>query len=89
MKKAEEIVSLLDLDFDCESNRGYYTSIIIKAIKLAQIDAIEEAVKRCADDAYCDLIHPYDEEYPDLEESEYKVIKGSILGVADQLKKEL
>ena len=62
---------------------------IMEAIKQAQIDAIEETVKLCAKNAYCDLIHPPDEDYPDLEESEYLVVKQSILNCAEILKKQL
>ena len=62
---------------------------IMEAIKQAQLDAIDETVKLCAENAYCDLIHPPDEDYPDLEESEYLVVKQSILNCAEILKQRL
>lgn len=63
--------------------------LLLEIIKEIQIDTIKETVQACADNAYCDLIHPPDDEYPELEESEYKVVKSSILSVADKLIKEL
>jgi len=62
---------------------------VIEVIKFAQKDAIRKTVKECAENAYCDMIHPPDEDYPELEESEYMVVKSSILSVADKLIKEL
>ena len=61
----------------------------LELIKQIQKDTIDYVVKECAENAYCDLIHPPDDEYPELEESEYMVVKSSILSVADKLKKEI
>jgi len=57
--------------------------------KQIQEDTIRETVKKCIENVYCDLIHPPNEEYPELEESEYRVVKSSILSIADKLIKEL
>lgn len=63
--------------------------LLLEIIKEIQIDTINETVQACVDNAYCDLIHPPDEDYPELEESEYMVVKSSILSVAEKLIKEL
>ena len=96
MKKAEQyledvINQLHDSDQPWFTDNVYDggSGPIMEAIKQAQIDAIEETVKLCAKNAYCDLIHPPDEDYPDLEESEYLVVKQSILNCAEILKKQL
>ena len=69
---------------------GSYCNDKLEAIlKQAQLDAIEETVKLCAEKAYCDLVHPPDDEYPELEESEYLVVKSSIINCAEILKKKL
>ena len=49
MKEADEIVKYLDLEFDSEINRKYYSSIIANAIKQAQVDAWNEALDKAAE----------------------------------------
>ena len=51
MKEAEEIVKYLDLEFDSEINRKYYSNIIASAIKQAQVDAWNEALDKAAESA--------------------------------------
>ena len=57
-------------------------------IKKVQRNAIEIAVQRCSEDAYCDMIHPGDDDYPELEESDYMVVKHSILDCKQKLFEE-
>ena len=94
MKKAEEIaveaglfksVEAIKENFGLQITRDCYIGTsrnIIKAIKTAQIDAIEAAVKRCVESANI--------EYAKTSEGPYVFVsEQSILKVAEQLKKEL
>ena len=75
MKKAEEYLeeafknNLTSPIYEIKDSK----TIILKLIKQAQIDAIEEAVKRCAKKA----------------ELLYSIDKEKILKVAEQLRKEI
>lgn len=102
MKKAENIaveaglfksVEAVKENFGLQITRDCYIGTsrnIIKAIKTAQIDAIDATAKRCAEEAttmddpnsYCG--NTGSEYLPDI-----IVNKQSILQVAEQLKKEL
>lgn len=97
MKKAEKY--LKECDFD-----GHFVSVdaFLSAIKKAQSDTIDEAVKMCADEAKCELNDYFDctdeqqinnieiwEEGCDSASYCVKIDKNSILQVADKLKKEL
>lgn len=56
----------------------HQTVVTDSLIRFAQLHvraALQEASKR----AYCDMIHPPDDDYPELEESETVVVKESIL----------
>ena len=57
-------------------------------VKEVQRNAIEVAVQRCSEDAYCDMIHPGDDDYPELEESDYMVVKHSVLDCKQKLFEE-
>ena len=110
MKKAEEIAVEVGLfksieavkeNFGLQITRDCYigtSNRIIRAIKQAQIDAIDETVKRCAQQALlsidgiveksngqtylCDEGNHYTETWINID-------KQSILQVAEELKKEL
>ena len=82
MKKAEDII--LEIETDSDGFQPYYRyDEVVKAIKQAQIDAIGEAVKRCADSAE---IYVVDE---DMSRVEFTINSESILKVAKQLRKEI
>lgn len=89
MKKAEEIVKYLDLEFDSEINRPFYTEIIIKVIKEVQEEAIKETVKECAENAKAYSIYPNHVNNEDGEMEFFDVNRNSILSIADKLIKEL
>ena len=58
---------------------GYNETEVYQAcLKIAKL-AYNQALEDAAASAYCDIIHPPDDDYPELEESEYQVIKSSIL----------
>lgn len=63
-------------------NSGRCYPDLIKAIKAAQIDAIDEAVKKCAEN----VEHKWDER---TDTELFDIDKESILQVAEELKKEL
>ena len=100
MKKAEEYLQQFKIlrsnykegepfpfNLTRDAHIGSYRDIL-KAIKQAQLDAIEETVKRCAEEVET-------EEYPYMDGCETcghtatYVNKKSILNVAEQLKKEI
>ena len=87
MKKVEEYIFEMERDSD-GGHEIYRYNDVVKAIKQAQIDAIEETVKRCAEEVET-------EEYPYMDGCETcghtatYVNKKSILNVAEQLKKEI
>ena len=86
MKKAEDICKELHWTYDSDPGRyQLFEGLIKPAIKQAQLDAIEETVKLCAENAEADIVyHKGDYGYPTAE-----VCKASILNCADILKKEL
>ena len=93
MKKAEDYI--IERETDHWADQDYSKSDIIRWIKQAQIDAIEEAVKRCAENAQIDFIDLTSDRIFDYSEclldDDVNVIinKESIFSVAEQLKKEL
>ena len=95
MKKAEDII--LEIEPDSDGFQPYYRyDEVVKAIKQAQIDAIEEAVKRCAAnaDAGCDFGNMSMKRgnlFATFAGNIGKVVidKQSILEVAEQLRKEI
>ena len=95
MRKAKDIVRILDLEFDCEDNREYYTNIIINSFKQAQLETIEETVKMCAENAYVEYVDLTSNEifdYTDIiidDNVAAQVNKQSILNIAEKLKKEI
>ena len=87
MKKTEDYI--IEKETDHWADQDYSKSDIIKWIKQAQIDAIEEAVKRCAESAnVTDGDSVLEHFYSDYGARIYANIK-SILQVGEQLKKEL
>lgn len=95
MKKAEEYIDTSNW------NDKWFWKIeeeVIKAIKQAQIEAIEETVKLCAENAEADIVFLGDlaqeqlkSGEPFLSEEDYEVyvLKQSILNCAEILKKEI
>ena len=93
MKKAEEYIKDIDFKTEDHGEAGSFEVLsniyeftkddIIHVIKMAQIDAIEEAVKRCADSAEISVV---DE---DMSRVEFTINSESILKVAEQLRKEI
>lgn len=101
MKKAKQY---LEEAIEIDDNHGSpwyengiydgYDEPILKAIKQAQIDAIDETVKRCAEEAnlLINNLSSTDKEYNDYYkcgDDEISVNRLSILQVANKLKKEL
>ena len=93
MKNAEDICKELNWTFDSDPSRyNLFVGLIAPAIKLAQLDAIEETVKLCAENA---KLSNEDKSYisytyQDLASDEIiQVDEESILNCADILKKEL
>ena len=92
MKKAEDII--LEIEPDSDGFQPYYRyDEVVKAIKQAQIDAIEEAVKRCAEKALIasnfdsvDSARTHSEQFLD---EVFSIDEQSILKVAEQLRKEI
>ena len=95
MKKAEDIFNLM-----CEEmpwslvGKNVIKPYIIEAIKIAQIDTIEETVKLCAENAKLLFHDGFWKEDKQLEyfqsgENNLQVSKQSILNCAEILKKEL
>ena len=79
MKNAEDICKELNWTFDSDPSRyNLFVGLIAPAIKLAQLDAIEETCKFCAENATTELTSTC-----------IRVSKQSILDCADILKKEL
>lgn len=77
MKKAEEYLS----KYDCEPGEvALYGDKVIELIRQAQVDAINEAVKICAEEAT--TMYNYEFSMIDID-------KHSILQVADKLKKAI
>ena len=93
MKKAEEFIDISKLSF---KSKTLQIGIIEEWVKQAQIDAIEEAVKRCAAnaDAGCDFGNMSMKRgnlFATFAGNIGKVVidKQSILEVAEQLRKEI
>lgn len=87
MKKAKDIVDKIQ-QFGTSNQNFWYVkpNDVISAIKQAQIDAIDAAVKRCAEDA----IANYEITQGFFSEDVQAFVEtDSILQVADKLKKEL
>ena len=84
MRKAEDYI--IEKETDHLADQYYSKSDIIGWIKQAQIDAIEEAVKRCAENAETMVINDTD---PYCFDGDIVIDKQTILQVADKLKKEL
>ena len=78
MKKAEDYI--IETETDHWADQDYCKSDIIRWIKQAQIDAIEETVKKCAEN----VTHTAGQWY-----SDYSCMKRKVEKVADQLKKDL
>ena len=108
MKKAEDYLTkeaisnlkLFDLRYVVIQNYNDKLKIslmdtIIKTIKQAQIDAIEETVKRCSENAQIDFVDLTSDKIFDYSECllddnvDVIINKESIFGIAEQLKKEL
>ena len=100
MKKTEDYI--IEKETDHWADQDYSKSDIIKWIKQAQIDAIEEAVKRCAENATVKSEYKSNikgAKYKEWKSEDsidsfnttqrYSIDKKSILQVAEQLKKEL
>ena len=93
MKKAEEYI--VEKETDHWADQEFDKSDIINWIKQAQIEAIEETVRRCAESAQIDFIDLTFNKIFDYSEclldDDVDVIinKESIFSVAEQLKKEL
>ena len=93
MKKAEDYI--IEKETDHWADQDYSKSDIIRWIKQAQIDAIDETVKRCAENAEIDFIDLTSDRIFDYSEClwdddvEVIINKESIFSVAEQLKKEL
>lgn len=63
---------------------------LLQVIKQAQLDIIEEVVKRCANNADADFTHLGDDlKKIGAEYIEVYVLKDSILNIAEQLRKEI
>lgn len=86
MKSAEEIFKLMEdeMPFKILPN-SKIKPYILEAIRIAQRDAIDEAVKMCAEEAYAEI----DYHARDYGEPSAVVNKQSILQVADKLKQEI
>ena len=88
MKNAEDICKELNWTFDSDPSRyNLFVGLIAPAIKLAQLDAIEETCKFCAENAEVKYIFVSTGDYSGHDK--YIVDKQSILNCADILKKEL
>lgn len=91
MKKAEDYI--IERETDHWADQEYCKSDIINWIKQAQIDAIEETVKRCAENAEVNINGDCDDKFSlRSQNGEWLVIKPcveKILNVAEQLKKGL
>ena len=83
LKSAEEIVKYLDLEFDSEINRQYYSSIIINAIKEAQREAVEKTLKIASENADADYNITESFDRITGENSEAYVINSSITSLKD------
>lgn len=83
MKKAEEYLK------GCEHDGSYIpVNEVLNLLKLAQEDAIREAVKECAENVET-YEYPYMDSCPSCGHTATYVDMGSILSVADKLIKEL
>ena len=82
MRKAEDYI--IERETDHWADQDYSKSDIIRWIKQAQIDAIEETVKRCSEEAELDYGGGSCRKC-----GSNKINEQSILQVAEQLKKEL
>jgi len=87
MRKAEDYLNYF-IPFEENSHTYFERETAIKAIKQAQIEAIEETVNACAEAANLSVrpIPRYNMGSPDYE---YIVNKQSILSVADKIKAKL
>jgi len=84
MKKAKEYL------IGCEHDGSYIpVNEVLRIIKSAQIDAIEETCRICADSAYAKFIQIPSAMSSRIYSTNIMVDKPSILSVADKLKKEL
>ena len=78
MKKAKDLI------IGCEHDGSYIpVNEVIKLIKIAQIDAIEETCRICANNADADYYYSRSGDILTY------IIEESILSLADKLKKEL
>lgn len=95
MKKAEIYLKKANEFYRCNIRaEDIYVNeeAALKAIKAAQIDAIEETVKRCAEVAELKEFNKTPQDRKSISNDMgdiYAVDKESILQVAEQLKKEL
>jgi len=85
MKKAEEFIDISKLSF---KSKTLQIGIIEEWVKQAQLDAIEEAVKRCAESAKTHCRYQSDE-WGMNRAMTHSVNRESILKVAEQLRKEI
>jgi hypothetical protein len=84
MKKAKNLI------IGCEHDGSYIpVNEVLKLIKLAQIEAIEETCRICANTAYAKFIQIPSAMSSRMYSTNIMVDKQSILSVADKLKKEL
>ena len=93
MKKAEEYTDEAEKYILHEFDKTSIMVEVHKAIKQAQLDAIEEAVKRCAEKALIasnfdsvDSARTHSEQFLD---EVFSIDEQSILKVAEQLRKEI
>lgn len=95
MKKAEEYFKFMSSEDDIINLYEDSKTDFINAVKQAQIDAIEEAVSRCAENALCKSeVIPIHEKCGGIPVNtttklHFVVDSNSILDVANQLKQEL
>lgn len=79
MKKYDDII-FSEIESDSDGYESFYRyDQVVKAIKIAQIDAIDEAVERCAKKAVIRLVPG----------AGLSINKIALLQVAKELKKEL
>ena len=86
MKTPEEYVIIREVDH--WADQDFYKEEIIEWIRQAQLDAIDETVKLCAEKADIDLI----QEWEGIEtgyKNKVTVSKTSILNCAEILKKQI
>ena len=91
MKKAEEYIKDIDFKTEDHGEAGSFEVLssiyeftkndIIHVIKMAQIDVIEEAVKRCANEPVYKVIGTHNQAT--------NLVRKEILKIAEQLRKEI